>query len=911
MDLRITYGWHLDGPSYPHLKAVGDLKLGPVGFISQLALRLGLTGIFPAPAVRIGNYLAALKSIDNGEQFYSRSFQTDSWGTARALLQLRDELVSSGWSSDLGEGGGERLQTLARVERAANGLTSLTDLTNPILKTLSKRKRIPIREIRLVDQAKLLPPTWQRILKALAANSVNIEPLMFRARASSASDLSRVANNLLTKKAPSKLAGDGTFCVIEADDEVQAADFTANWLACGANEDDKLVFIRGSGTSFLDQLLRKIDLPALGNNVPSSQRGFLQLLPLALETSWSPVNPARVVELLTLPSSPIQPYAAQAFLRALRNQPGIGGADWHFAWTTVAERRRTSLLKRDDTLEESVVQQKVSESISNWRLWLEPPIFDTVDGMPAQQAMSVCKRVREHSLALYAVQGLDVFAKSASCADTLSMAIDAAGVEKIPKAQLDRMLESVMSDGYVADQPQAGPWTAIDHPGQICASVDTTFWWGFVSNIPQQRPSTWTDAELAFLREKHVVIEQPANKVAREAISWRRPTIASEKLILVKPRTVAGREIAAHPFFHEIAESIETAPNLMRPLIVRQSQNIYMRPEIHIAGRTLHRRRGKSIQLPVERPIWKITPGLSLGEKESPTSVERLLGCQLNWLLRHKARIRPGNLLTMAEGEQLAGNLAHAIFSTLFTQLPKEQWHYVGQKAEELFDDLCPKVAASLLLPGKSLERLKLRKAISEGAEHLAALVIKAGFEQITCETERQAKFDTIDFGGRPDMHLSHETENDFVIDLKWAQKTAYRRQELADGTAIQLAIYAWLCSQETGKPTAAGYYMLAQNQLLASASQPFPSHMHIRGATLDQTFQNIAESYLTHRAIVSSGTVYATGINDQLQTLRDDITGEETAVASQVVPGINFSVEPPCRFCDYKRICGKQGFDS
>src|SRR5277367_4159117 len=131
MKLHVIFGWHLDGPHYPEKSAVGHHVVGPTGLLQQLALRYGLLRNWPHQAVRIGNYLSRLRELDDEQQFYSRSFRLDPWGTARAIIHLRDELVACGWRPQLASSfddnetvnASNRLETLARLELlAASGI---------------------------------------------------------------------------------------------------------------------------------------------------------------------------------------------------------------------------------------------------------------------------------------------------------------------------------------------------------------------------------------------------------------------------------------------------------------------------------------------------------------------------------------------------------------------------------------------------------------------------------------------------------------------------------------------------------------------------------------------------------------------------------------------------------------------
>ncbi|HEY9720232.1 MAG TPA: PD-(D/E)XK nuclease family protein [Trichormus sp.] len=971
MDLRLIYGWHLDGPSYPEQPAVGSVALGPVGLVMQLALRLGLTTVFPHMALRIATYSATLRALDDGSKFYSKSFDTDPWGTARALIDLRDELVAAGWDSSNKQPASNRLQTLADIENhSGSHIARYGDLLLPITRQLENGAKVPIKQVQLIDGQAALPPIYRRLIRAMSASGTEITDTAFPIP-SGQSDVAKLARCLASlTKVECPLSGDGSLSLIESDDALQAADFTAELLRCSYTGDT--VVIRGSDTSLLDRLLHKRGLPILGGASRSPLRGVVQLLPLTFELCWNPVDPMRILEFLTSPYSPIPNYVGDCFAFAIRGEPGVGGSAWSNAWKVALERKRTALVNAGNDPNE--VEQSLIDCEKTWREWLEPSRFDPQLGIDAPHVVSTCKRLRQYALTMQAVRQNLIFAELAAYADTLAATVELSGLAAVPKAQLSRMIESVIGTGYKPDQPEASDWIVLDQPGQIFAPAGTVIWWGFNNNLSPPRPNPWTLAELASLSQQSVEIEKPAQAIAREAKSWRRPfVVGCERIILIKPRTVAGGAVAAHPFFHELSGALDSSPPAVRAKIVVQANQLYDQPELRVASLVLPRQHIQPISLPAPHRIISIPPASVPLRVESPSSIERLLGCPLNYLLRFTARIRPGNLISVVSGDRLAGNLAHAIFASLFSGLDSLSVENIVCRTELVFDEFCPKVAATLLLPGNSLERLRLKRSLAEAAAHLLALIHKAGFNRIECESPRQAQFQETELVGRTDMFLQfacplpvHHSTNppnpsdassdgssvegtalpssaaspmrqsslsvlagvgaeseqgrgpNVIIDLKWARRGVYKRREIEEGRAVQLAMYAWLCTQQTQQSTNAAYYMLSQKQLFSTSSQPFPQYTYVDGPGLDHTFSRVMESYLVHLRNLSEGTIYATGVQDtsiaQLQPVEryfDKVVHDDTTEALSPVPGVSLILEPPCRFCEYGRLCGKKELSS
>lgn len=917
--------------------------------LSQLCLRLGLPTRFPALALRIAHYMVALRSADDNDQFYSRSFKTDSWGTAKALLRLRDELVANGWnlgSVNLIHKMPARLKTLACVEAiAGRNVICLTDMINPILTRLETVEEVGIESIRIVDELSILPPVWQKLISALEGRGVQI--------ICSSSDIGSNTNNALSTDVQklaaflgnnklTQLSGDGTLVILESDDEVQAADFVSALLLRLSSSDDDVVIIRGDSTSFLDHILRQRNLPVLGGVEKSSLRGYMQLLPLALELLWEPFDPSRLLELLTLPSGPIPPSIARHFVYALKIQPGIAGDAWDNAW----QLTREELVKWEANAEEdSVCSSSDIGSETNttptpparillresfFRSWLEPSRCDPQKGVPSAVVIQVCELVKSHAyLRLNSMNGkisesqIQVFLRTAVFAETLSESIKASGSELITRSQLVRIMESAAGEGYTPDTPEASTWTPVDHPGQIIGPADLILWWGFVSNENHGVTTAWSKEEIDFLKKQEVYLDSPQNAIVREAKSWYRPLAASaRRLILVKPRTVAGRTVAAHPFYHEVAALIEATPYAVRARVVQQAHDIYSQAVSEIADHKIECHPLSKRALPGARPVWNITASNMSRLSENATSLERLLACPMSWLFEHNKKFRFGNLLSVSAGEQLSGNLAHAVFAAVFSheeilEKPEEAMastEIIERLAAKYFEELCPKIAAPLLLPGNSLERQKLKRAIIDASGNLASLIREAGFSKIQCETDYERDVGGIVLRGRADMVLSHPDNYDYIIDLKWTRRALKRRREISEGRAIQLAIYASLLKNSFTLETKGGYYLIGQRQLYSAAQSPFPVHTFVDGPTLEQTFEVLLENYKNHMKLLNSGTIYATGFTDITPAAPDEsgidfYFDDDLELAAARVPGATLTIEPPCRICNFGRLCGKKEF--
>lgn len=909
--MRVQFGWHLDGSCWPETMdglhaSLGTEVVGPTGLVGVLETRLGLSGPEVSPALRTAQYLARLRAVDDGSCFYSRSLAADGWSVAERVLGWRDALVEAGWTGDWAGGGagGERLDTLAAVERApgplvpgrADRLRALIHSLSSMKGSLKGRRTAPLAELRLAMPAGLLPPAWRILLDRLEACGTRIFPCRERAPVADG-DLGAVGRWLATGE-PVVWRGDGTVTMLEADEEWLAAEMTAGWLAATPESNQGVVILRGQRTTLLDEACRRLGLPRVGGAGRSPWRAAVQVLPLAFATLWYPLDVHRLMELLTLPQSPIPSGVAEAFADALTEAPGIGGPGWQAAWRSARDRRRSRLEARG--LAGAELEDRLAAEEREWRGWLETPRFKEAEGVPVTTAVALCGRVaawaRTRAGANEGRDG-DLLRHVAAQADALAAVVGAAGLARIPKPQLDRMLDAVIGDGAAIPSggAEAAPWTVVDQPGQVWGVAGTVLWWGFLDSglVPAAPP--WSNAERALLAAAGCLPEDPEAALRRDAWAWRLPVLnAAERLILVKPRTVAGEPGVVHPLWHEIEPALGRGPAVPASAGLR-------RRAMAFAGRTVERRPLEHHDRPAPRRLWRVPAGaVPPRERESATSLERLLGCPFAWVLRHAAGIRPGALRAIPEGSRLVGTLAHAVIAALFTERSAWTPDEAGGRAAALFDRLLPALAAPLQKPGLGLERERARAAIADAARVLAGLIEAAGLTVRGCETpveETLAEGVTVE--GIIDLLLERAgtgggSGQPVILDLKWSGSDKYRRQEIAEGKAIQLAVYGRLVGQ--GEAVPAGYFMLAQQRLLACSPDPFPPHAHVPGSDLPVVWRDAWDSRGTRLAGLARGEILAAGIPDD--GLSNNGGGGAYEDAALVL-------SPSCGLCDYSRLCG------
>lgn len=893
-----AFGWHLDGPAYPAPACGGDAGLntpvvGPQGLLSLLETRLGLGGPPSAPAVRIAQYHARLASIDDGSRFFSVSFRRDGWATARTLLSWRDSLFLAGWDGGAISDGGGRLDDFAALEASGLPLApSIGERLTQVLNALAEGGLARVERLRLVTQTALLPARWVMLIEALRMQGAVIEESV---PSPSCNDGDLAAfQRALAGEASAPLAGDGSVVLLDAATEFEAADVVAAWLAADENDGGRngdVVMLRGEGGGLLDAACGAHGLARPGLGARSPWRGALQVLPLYFETLWEPLDASRYLEFLSLSALPLPRFVARIFAGAFRGEPGIGGPAWQQAWKKARDEQAKRLAEASGGGE--VTEAELDRASQAWEGWLMPRRFDPDQGIPAAQVRTICQRLAQWAAGRgQAAAGDAIFSVAAAQAAALAEAIMAAGLETITRVQLGRMLDAVTGDGAVipGGDAEAAPWTVLREPGTLWGPAGTVIWWGFVGSGLCVPASPWTAAEQSALEAAGVALDPPDHAVLRDAAAWRNPALlARSRLILVVPRARNGESTITHPLWHEIRALFKPLGGV-EPIKVSAAVAA-AGPTAQLAGRTLSRVAEPRRPLVQARRDWIVPPGLvSAREVESYSSLDLLIGCPLAWVLRYPGHIKTGALLSLPGDEQLVGILAHGVLEQMYACRKDWRPDEAAEEAARLFDRLAPACAAPLLRSGNAVEHARARRRVVDAVRTLVGMVVEADLEVVGAEVSAEVAFGQGRFTGSIDLLLRDRQGRSVILDLKWSRSDKYRRKELAEGRALQLAAYAWLERQQKRKVAGAGFFLLKQACLHFSEPAPFPAASHVAGCDLPSLWGDMVATYDGRMADLIGGVVVARG-----RAAEDEVPPDPLPLGD---------INAPCAYCDYSGLC-------
>ncbi len=780
---------------------------------------------------------------------------------------------------------------------------------------------LDIDTVTIVDAWDHIPPAWQELLGRLKRCGVTL-----------------------------KLGGAGvrpavraSYHLLTAADEWEAAEAVATWLAAGTAEENEQVTLLCSGASaVLDAALRERGLPVVANASASARRGALQLLPLLFENAWRPVDVYRLAELLALEYSSVPRGAARRLLRALTEEPGIGGRAWNAA------------------LEKIAAERSEAEAAEFHRL-LAGERFDPTEGISARAVAERCRliidrlapRMEEDATAATAVGHARVL--SALCVGSGGEGGDgggdggsgggggggragsggereSGGGRRIPRTTLERMIDSVIGAGAPPhdEEREASPWRVATHPGEIIDPSATVIWWNFTDHGVPPAPH-WSAAERQALAAEGVHLPQAETAHLREAAAWRRPSeAATEQLVMVCPERALGEATTPHPWLDELTAAGQHYPTLQ----TQSAGELFRGPELVFAGRRAGLAEAARREPPQGNGRYTVGPNaIARPAALSYSSIGDLLGCPMRWTLSRHAEIAASSAAEIPSGNKMLGTFCHRIVELMYADGPgRIEPEEAARQAEALFDSGVEAMASELLLPGREIERRRTRRMVALAVRRLAEALERAGLSVEATEEFLEVDLDGTTLRGPADIIARDSGGRAFIIDLKWSNSSRYRREEIARGEALQLAVYSWMLRRREAEKrehgaaqrgakagaaadmpdsgtTGSAYFMLAQGELLSA--NPL-----LKGETVES---ELSEEEIFDRALrgceerlteMNRGVIEATGVTEAIRRDEEETSEDklrERLRAAQRERGLLYQ-KPPCRFCDYKWLCGLEG---
>jgi ATP-dependent helicase/nuclease subunit B len=848
------------GPLRGSPASAGEDWVGPSHFVQILESTLGLGG----PCLTLRERAARLvPAIQSSEGFWSASADVDPFATARRLIEWRDTLAMGGW---LGGGDEPRLAALAAL--TAGATPGLPDRLLAIHRALARRAP-DIESVELFAPRGDFEPLWQRTLDLLEQRGTRvIETKLMAARTPAGTDLAGARAKRFQPK------GDGSLRLLRATGPLAAAEEVAAWLASLGRPPDTLIV--GSDPA-LDAALHRHGLPTTGAPHELRDGVPLQILPLVLDLGWTPQDPQRAYELLSLRSSPVPGEVRWGLREALGEWPAVDSDAWRAALTAGLA-----------AIEDSDRRERVKRRLNV--LW-DARVSRTGD-YPVAEVLRRVGMLRSWLVGRIAVAGVDsaAWGAAASQCESLLGLVQHSGLVNLSAAQLRHLIiEATESAGGDSPFPPQAGMPQVGTPGGVAGPMPVVVWWRFDdASAPGITRLPLTRAERAGLEGLGVVLPDPGHAAAAQARRWRRPLDqAGEALLLVCPeKDVAGGDLHPHPLWDDLVSRVD-AKNTRRV-----AEDALLRASL--AGVVPQSRRALLL-LPTPQREWSVPAGrIERREKESPSSVQTLLGCPLQWALQYPGRLATPDSAQVDDStsSRQLGELLHAIMNRLFagpTRGPDE----AALEAGAIFDREGTRLVAALFLPGTDSQREHIRRVATRTAHTLYGLMTTAGLKVLATEQERTGQAFGTTFVGRVDLVLGEPSR---ILDLKWGG-AGRKRWALKEGTALQLAAYAFLERQGSGPFPPVGYFVMDSQRLLTTQPDAFDGAEPVNGPSPEETWRVVEATHAVEWHTVADGRISARGV---VTTDDEKPPKEASAKNGRLV------VPPACQWCDYGALCGR-----
>ena len=809
----------------------GIHHFGPQKLLWMLESHLGLIG-HPVnnEHLRIEQYRQALNWFMQQSEsvFYGASFNADQLAAATALLQMRDDLLLSGWdfSVDYDEIP-ERLKTLGYVESYFTKTTP-TDSEEQNLplspgyadrfcKVLSliENRSIPIDKLVINEPISLLPRHFQQLFHLMEKKGIEVQQLAITVDTDPKSDLGVFQAILKGERDPKhkpQLKNDGSLLILKAKRETDAAQYLARFFR--QNESFRPLCLIPEKNRAIDNALIQEGLPSLGILSASLARPSLQILKLVSTFLWKPIDPYKILEFVTLSVKPLDDELGRRIAMQIAASPGLKGEGWNRMLGIYFEELNERAQK-DKSIDIDQIRKQ-------YNFWFErKELYSVQERVPTKQVIEIFKYLKSWAVKAFEDSG----SKNSSflvLSEQSKRIIDL--VETLPEKEkdlsyleLERIVRTIYEPSPVLFKArEVHHLPHIHHSSAIIGASPTLLWWNFSRNEPNYFFSRWYQSEIQFLQEKNVHLWGP--KEDNALLLWQRPRPVlncQKQLLLVLPHQINGSEVYPHPLHDELEACFGDLSSISLDISKATGQETFLR-----YFQLPQKEQLEFKQLGVPQAFIQITKAdkMDQNERETFTSLDSLFYYPYKWVFQRKAKLRQSSILSIVSDVALMGNLAHRLFEWLLKE-DIENWDRAQTEAwvQKKAPGLLAREGAVLLMYGREPERVSFINCVKKSAWSLLSMIQNNGWKVLETEMNLTGDFEGTEVRGKADVVLERGDER-AILDLKW-RGTRRRENLIRNEEDLQLVMYSHLL-EPVGQWSHTAYFiiqdgiMVARNQL-------------------------------------------------------------------------------------------------
>jgi len=900
----ITFGLYSDGVR-EIAAGLDSPQAGEQQMLALMETQLGLPSEQASYTDRLVQYLECLEAVLVTAPFYAKSFEIAPISTAATLLAWRDQLYMGGWKGGDITAASPRLATLAAIEKTALNTVAINfgQRLQRVIEQLENQK-VRISEIRLQEDLEQLPPLWQKLLCTLRdCHGVALVDDSTRGpQADEHSDLGRLQRSLLQPENTDKITinGDGSLVLVQAP-SAQFAGYSLAQLLAGYQEVKgelpAAAIVAEQNGRMIDAAFETHGIPRPGFSNLSPWRPATQVLQLAFELMWDPLDPQAQLQFLTHPVGPLPRKLKAKLAELVAEAPGMGSDAWQQIINAEIEAVAEEGPEKAIALQESIQQ------------WLSPVRHAPEAGMPLADAKARAEQValwlqRRHAgeveesggeqshfaLALRQVQDL---------INALSRLIRA-GKTDIGREALRLLIGQTRGSGTdLLDRgaetcAPTNPLQALETPAAISAAQDLVVWSG-LEPVADLKRAPWLPSEERALSESGVLLWSQEHELALQAKHWMSPLLAARQQLILLPQTdIEGH----HPVLDLIATKLNGGLVSLNPLnatdVLLGAKPIQILDVAISADACLL----PALPLPKKQRWWQLN-GVEMPKRnaESFSSLDQFINSPYQWVFRYQARLNPGALAQIQDERRLKGNLAHMLFEQFFsehTAIPAIDCSGIEDWCENALYALLPLSGSIMLLPGHRVERERFLNQCAGALAQLCEQLQSAEVVKVVMESSQVGAFIGGELRGNIDLLATNVDGAEAVIDIKWGGYN-YRKKSWEQGDYLQLLTYAQLRRQLTGKIPALAYFIVEDGHLLSNSAEYFPRAQiipEVDNLAIAEYWMKLENTWKWRRQQIQQGRVEVT------------VSGTEATDESRPDTGLEIP-ETSDTFNDYAALTG------
>ena len=902
--MKLIFGTALDNRAYPHSTSTtsGTLIAGPtklLTFLEQICLSPYHETSEAYAHIRLEYARKFLQQIliEHKTAFYKDSFEADPYGTAKRILELRDELLLAAYTFEKAADH-SRLRVFHYLEQGIQELgaewpKAFADRFDFVRKRVPLVK-IPLKEIKLAEPIELLPVHFRNLLNSILANNPEINLIKVEKigkAKNKESDLSIIQDLFLNNKMNCSLKGDGSFQIWNFNTESDASQHFAQIL----NKKEQLFFIPDNSAA-LDRSLSNYGYPAMGLPSSAPVRPGLMLLKSIAVFLWSPLDLFKVIDFLKLPSSPFDKGLARKLIKDFSNAPGFDQQEFEKAVRTYLNEKDAYSSEREQKL------------LQEYQFWFNRERYDANTGCPRAEVLKIYKHLSKH-LSSKDLENQHLNLLNKLCRQLLDL-LESYEEETLSQLQLDQIINSIFQAApFQLNERMINAPDYVSKATAILSPCQQIIWWNCIQGSEQYQFSTWSVKELQFLHGTGCFPDKPDLETKQKL--WRRlwPILqAEERLILVVPKKIKGEQKEPSNIIVDLEERLDNIQIAQFDIQVDSKPLGFEQAEL------------KTVT-PIEKKLNKGFTHVDqlhkllkqFGEEKawSYSSLNKLFYHPYQFAFSYLLKLRRSSIESIKNENRIKGIVGHEVFEHLFKTpniLHCNDQEFIT-RFSEIYEEALETKGAIFLLYGKESERQSLRKSLLEAA-HVFKNKIKDNNWEIhedSCEKRVNGSvLSDLRFLGIMDMVL-HRGDEILILDLKW-QKSGKKMDEIRSKEDLQLILYALLEKGLSGKKIHTAYFLFKDGSFIARNEEAMSDINVIKDKDNSLVDEEAIRKEVEAKMLATFKWRTEQLMNGELEmylnSTKEQVDAHYEAIALDIIPMLELKA-PYEQYDDYKNLVG------